>query len=334
MFDGNYPASHCDKLLNQTATDSRADPALRAYARNFLVDHRVSFDRGRAWAAAHPFAKMDGFVPALKSYYDTKINTSNNPEFLERHNDANIVYGGAAKRSLLPPSAQLVCCIDLSGLHRVLRVMKDVEKDPYLREISDPYPSAQQELSDDVRQWHDRRLLGRPAKDHVGAIVKILRKYTAGGRPFHPVWATLERRFEAVADPARPENWLARVGVWRCFNVNRWVAVLRYPVERATTLLRPTVLDCGEYKYHHPSPKQAPLGEGGHPVSLDPKSISTLIPEFIHQQIEFNGNDVKPEFVGWIRSAAKEEPLPDLRSRHRRALVGRYGQGVSTWCPD
>lgn len=333
MFDRNYP-HRFDSVLNSVADDPTAAPEIRAFARNFLVDHRVSHERARVWTNDFPFSDVAGFLNAIKSHYASNIRSTQDPEFLKRHNRSNVVYGGGTGRSPLPPRNRLVCCLDLTGLHDVLIVMKDRYRQAYLRTIADPYPSSESELSEAVQKWHSRRLEGRPKKDHVGAILKLLRDFTQKGHPYHPVWASLEDRFEGVAEPSRPESWVARVGVWRCFNRNRWLAVLGYPIERSITLLRPSVQDCGLYKHHYPSPREALLSSGGHPMSLDPGRLATVIPEYIHQQIEFGGNDVKENFVGCIQRPVIEDPLRRARVRHNSALVGKYGAALLQWCRD
>ena len=331
-----------DKLFNRKIDGTPADEALtvalgggeasRAIARNYQIDHRVTDERGANWLRDFPFTTDVECFQKANHYYDSRIRDAVQPAFLAPDNQANIVYGGP-NPPLLPPNLELVCCLDLTGLHIVLKRLTDDFRLPYFTGIADPYPSSKSEMDAAVYGWHGKRMEGlseQQKKDHLTAILDGLKIYTLSGNPFHPVWATLRSKFEPYLQQDRPATWPALVGVKKCFDGNRWLALLKYPVSRSLTLFRPTVLDAGTYMYHFPSPPDAPLFRGGHPMNLFAARLCPPRPEYIHQQIIFDADDWWP---GWIGSttALPIRPLVEMRNVHTRVLVGQYGESVRPW---
>ena len=179
-----------DKLFNRKIDGTPADEALtvalgggeasRAIARNYQIDHRVTDERGANWLRDFPFTTDVEFFQKANHYYDSRIRDAVQPAFLAPDNQANIVYGGP-NPPLLPPNLELVCCLDLTGLHIVLKRLTDDFRLPYFTGIADPYPSSKSEMDAAVYGWHGKRMEGlseQQKKDHLTAILDGLKIYT------------------------------------------------------------------------------------------------------------------------------------------------------------
>jgi hypothetical protein len=115
----------------------------------------------------------------------------------------------------------------------------------------------------------------------------------------------------------------------------RWLVLLCYTVEEAGNLVRPTQLDAGWCAHHFPSPPQAKLRKGGHPMDLhEAEQIHKPLSEFIHQQIEH-------KITHWTAAGEMLEQtsgptmdrLREQRIMHHRRLIREYKEGVARWMP-
>lgn len=343
------PGSPFDPVLD--GMRGSGDPAYSAIATNFRCDHRVSkdrqgeFDTPPLWAGAD----MSAFERMVRQYYEAHVQKPEGPgtAFLRDSNRGNWVYGSAAPPPPFPGHKKLVSCLDLTGLHRVCLAARDTYALPYFCD-PDPYPTLSIETSDDVYEWHGRRLslIGDPenVREHIRQLLSALDRHIEQRNYHHPVWATFWDDYRPLAS-SRASTWLALVGVAKCFWPRRWLALLCYRVDEVGTLVRPTVLDAGWYAIHFPSPPQAPPTTGGHPVNLDPSPGSPLLREFIHAQTGFKighwdaTKTAEREVTGGMVAATEylEEPadmVRGARKAHHSSLAGEYGSEIRIWMPD
>jgi hypothetical protein len=155
-------------------------------------------------------------------------------------------------------------------------------------------------------------------------------------RPFQPSWVTTWEDLAPFLDQS-PEIWCEGLGVPKQ-EPSRWLMVLRYTVGEAGTLVRPTFLDAGWAAFHFPSPPQAVLITGGHPMDLRPIDSASpaerLSREFIHSEIQHR-------IEHWIDAGRRvmrtsrptSVSLLDRRRHHHGRLVDTYGGVVGEWMP-
>jgi hypothetical protein len=187
----------------------------------------------------------------------------------------------------------------------------------------------------EVMRWLDDEIGGgstRQVQQLVETILDIMNSYSRE-EPYQPVWATTLAAFEPYLD-REPERWLQVLGIPS--PPPRWLMLLSYTVAEAGTLVRPTVLDCAWNGYHFPSPPQASLAAGGHPMDLRiSPTAATLFPEYIHKQIlhkvaHWTDLGGKIGRVGLPDSTA----LVDQRKAHLALLARGYGPDVLSWMPE
>ena len=305
---------------------SPGDHSAAAIVENFRLDHRVSEARAAEWLSLHPVSQAIDFPDAVKKYSD---RVRDGRAFLDDTNESNAVFGWNSS-NLLAAKEELVTCLDLTGLHEVLRQpMGELTGDYF-----DHYPRTVVDESEDaVWDWHNQAT-SADAQLHAEQILKRLRAHVASGYPRHPVWVSRWERVRGALSQDRPDQWLALLGMSRYFRPRRWLMLLKYQVQQTGTLVRPTVLDSGWYDYHYPSPPQAALQAGGHPMNLCDR-ITSPIPEFIHEQ-SAHLLDVSYWMPGWLGSTPPTvvvNDLKQLRERHRRVLSGHY-HGSLNWHVD
>jgi hypothetical protein len=125
-----------------------------------------------------------------------------------------------------------------------------------------------------------------------------------------------------------PERWLQVLGA-KQKEAECWIVLLTYPVAMAGTIVRPTQLDAGWNAYHFPSPPQAQVELGGHPMDLFPmENLGSPMSEYIHRQI-----DHYPDHIMRIgrTSASLSGSLSHQREAHHRLLERHYGSGIRDW---
>lgn len=335
---------------------SSPNPAHRAVAINLERDHRVSEEREEAFRS---FLGDPGDAEALRyglvDYHSEEINGTHSPAFLGEENENNFVSGFGASGGLIDPDQELATVLDLTGLAtHVYARARDEWRMPAFADLPVDFSSR----GPDLPAWLDSKLEGQPAASvqaFVAASLEAIGR-AMGDRPHQPSWATLWRDFELLARD-QPVRWLETLGVSKPV-APRWLIVLRYRVREAGTLVRPTQLDAGEYFGHFPSPPEAALELGGHPMDLgwpgsassspEPKPVDEggvglivparaadrLPPEYVHQQIR---HTVDHWIEGGRLCARLGVPtstgLEAQRGAHRDRLRNIYSRQVLDWMP-
>jgi hypothetical protein len=331
VFGRTTPDPHpYDDALNTWLTST--DSSWHAMARNVMHDHRVSEARAEAFNnfVDDPCTSV-GLNRAIVDYFEEKIRHRKLPHYVyKRVNDNNLLTG----KHLLPlihKDLKLVRILDLNGLGLVCQwgneaVRRKKGWEPTLLR----FPST---VSDsEIAKWLDGELGGAsPAQVErtVWTILDILNAYRLE-EPFQPTWSTTWAAFEPYQDETA-SRWLQLLGV--VSRPSRWVILLGYTVAEAGTLARPTILDADWNGYNFPSPPQAPLAVGGHPMDLRITPRTTeLFPEYIHKQIAHSLAHWK-DLGGKIKRTGSPDltSLEDQRRVHFELLVKIYGPDVLSW---
>jgi hypothetical protein len=354
LFNRDLPTANAfDPILSRMKASG--DGANSGIACNFRHDHRVSSARQIEFddPALPPGSTATDLNRLVLRYYETKVQQPEGPDtaFLRDSNKANWVYGAAEVPPAIPGHKDLVSCLDLTRLHEVWKAARDNYRLPYFCGGRDLYPANEMEDSKEVELWHERRIPPGDAAQvtkHMSELLAALAKHVNEKNFHHPVWATFWDDYKPLIS-ANANTWLSLVGVGRCFSPRRWLALLRYPVRDAGCLVRPTVLDAGWNPIHFPSPPNAVVRNGGHPINLTPANSAPLIPEFIHVQFPFELRHWEatktPEWEDWGGMIARtEDLLPPkqmvrfCRGVHHEQLVRHraagYGREVTDWMPD
>lgn len=340
---------------------SRTPPAPHsAMACNLICDHRVTQEREEQLLSYFDLGKgkspEEHLENALTEYLDREIRHRKRPAFLrEDLNRPNVPpdvakhfgpppAGGARSPggpSPFHPDVRLARVIDMNGLVSVYNAAKwrreelfrDFPYKPPLRKGLDR-SSRDTAYSREVLRWLDGHLLGKTLSQQKVFVAAVLDAIEAKreNQPYQPSWVTFWRSFEPYV-AGGPERWASVLGMPNSRKCDRWLIVLKYPLRAAKKIVRPTILDAGWAPYHFPSPPQAALGDGGHPVDLrlSPPPDS-LIPEFIHDQIPhvfehwraarfLLGRTHRPR-CGW---------LARRRSNHHSLLAREYGDEIQNW---
>lgn len=353
VFNRSIPGGHpFDPALDQWLSRHPPDD-YRALACNLVHDHRVTPERQEvllryfAAAAGTPEERLEG---ALKNYLDKEIRLRKRPAFLVRRtNSPNLfpdvsthfgrVSGPRGSRSRQPSSPPqrdlwLARVLDLNGLvpvyllgrHHRIRLFRDFPR-------TSRHPANPRRYSNQVLTWLDEHLAASAdrQKEFMEAVLDAL-EISRKSRPYQPSWATYWTRFRAIAGND-PERWTAVLGMPNWRSCPRWLIVLRYRLRETGGLVRPTTLEAGLNAFHFPSPPQAPLHAGGHPVDLQltPRPDS-LLPEFIHQQIPHSFQHWKDSgFLLGRTDLPRTGALVRRRHNHHVLLRSVYGDEVEDW---
>lgn len=330
VFGRNSNSHPYDEAIAQWCDST--DTWRRAMARNVMHDHRVSKAREHAFDT---FGKQprtpDDLEKAIVKYFEEKIRTKTLPHYVYRTvNENNLLIGADLLKPRIHKDVQLVRVLDLNGLGRVLQWARIQKK--WGRVFAD-FPRSQNDQ--EISRWIDGILQGAPREkieQFVATVLDIMNKYRQA-YPFQPTWATTWSAFEAH-ERHGPDRWLQVLGMPK--PAPRWLILLRYPVREAGTIARPTQLDAGWQGYHFPSPPQAPLFVGGHPMDLRifPKPTS-LLPEYIHKQIDhplYHWTNLGGK-IGRTQASSREE-LSSQRKVQHELLASIYGRAVYSWMPN
>lgn len=334
VFGRMIPDPHpYDVALNDWL--SSGDSTWQSMARNVMHDHRVSKQRADSFNryVDHPCTSA-GLNRAIFNYFKREIRHEVLPHYLNRTiNEENFL----TSRGLLPlihKDVKLVRVLDLTGLRLVIQwgnetIRRKRSWEPTLLNL----PTS---LTDqDVTKWLDEEIgngSSSQVERTVETILDIMNSYSRE-EPYQPIWATTWAAFEPYVDDG-PERWLQLLGIPSL--PPRWLILLSYTVAEVGTLVRPTILDADWNGYHFPSPPQASLASGGHPMDLRiiPKA-TTPIPEYIHKQIPH-------KLAHWTdlggkigRSSVPDSTaLVDQRTAHLELLTKSYGPDVGNWMPE
>ena len=303
---------------------------LRAVSRNLMHDHRVSDARD---ASLRRFG--DGsWTPAdlqraIVRYQHDSVRTRHLPEFVYRaFNEDNIVTPDA-RLPRFDRNIRLARVLDLNGLLTVYQWARQQAVEPFASWL--PWPVNDQQIA----RLLDRTLNGAAAEEietFVAATLSALAAYSATNS-YQPAWCTTWSDFAPFID-AGADRWIEALGV-AARGIGRWMILLTYRVKDVGTLVRPTQLDVGwDARGHFPSPPDAPVWRGGHPMDLGGQgAFRRLLPEYIHRQVPHTldhwlsagrrlGVTTRPSHVG----------LATARRAHHELLVLHYGQtSIYNW---
>lgn len=330
VFGRDTPSPHpYDAAITGWLYD--ADIEFHAMARNIMCDHRVSETREQDFdnVTGHP-RTPNGLQHAIVDYHHEYVQTMRIPRFADWDvNSSNILDYPLPGMHLIDRDRLFVRVLDLSGMYGVYR-------DGQLSG-SPAFSTLPKAISDAaLLDWLDFQLESRPTEHvrwfigHVLDAMDHLRLTTA----FQPTWAANWSEFAQYADKG-PDRWAQAMGLKKP-SVPRWLILLRYRAREAGTISRPTQLDAGWYAHHFPSPPQAPLATGGHPMDLRTSPGATaLLSEYIHEETTHTLAhwDAAGSLVGRTSGAAGGR-LEDQRLMHHRLLNLIYGYNVTRWMPD
>jgi hypothetical protein len=251
----------------------------------------------------------------INDYFRLRIQTSFHPDYIIPNlNENNFVpLATAANPDGVNPSRRLVRVLDLSRLRAVYRWAFEQGLPDFLD--FDPSPT-------DVAlgRWLGDHLSSRsgPAS-FVNAVLDAIDRRRRK-HPYEPSWAVWWRDFKPFIN--RPaEHWLEILGLENRHSdeLPHSLILLKYRVGEIRTLVRPTQLDAGWFRFHFPSPLQKdPCACCGYPMDLSiPPPHRKLLPEFIHQQIPHAGH-----WTGHIKQThgARDGRLNDQRHAHHERL--------------
>jgi hypothetical protein len=296
-------------------------------ARNIMHDHRVSVEREKAFDSHTNRPRTDSDLrDAIIRYKEVYIRTSADPQFLDAGvNGLNLVSGASGGRQIIHKDAKLVRVLDLNGLTPVFQWAKRKGHATFTS-----FPTRPSGYN--VGRWLDRMIRQLPREQFVQACLDAMNDYSLH-LPFHPTWAAAWQKFKPFAQQGS-DRWLQVMGMPRPSG-GRWLILLCYTVRSAGTVARPTQLDVGWVPQHFPSPPQARLRRGGHPIDLNTAGLpAELLSEFIHQQINHSMKHWRDAGEMLERtSAPTSEDLNVQRINHHRHLASRYGQDVFYWMP-
>jgi hypothetical protein len=302
----------------------------RIMACNIKHDHRVSkeseeeFDR---WTGGPRSAIA--LQLAISDYYEDRVRTSENPDYLDEVNNGhNFLSGSALGRHIISKSFPLARIVDLNGLYPVYRWAKDEGIGEFLDLPSNPMETC---------DWLDDRLDGTTETSIERFVTASLGAMAASRRDMRhqPTWATGWDAFVPRL-AGGPRRWAEALGLPKPEPAT-WLILLSYTAGEAGAVLRPTQLQAGWRAHHFPSPPIAPLYLGGHPMDLImPGPAEDLLPEYIHQPIDH-------PIDHWIAAgrrcapveAATADELVRQRENHHALLCSGYrdADSVCAWMP-
>jgi hypothetical protein len=314
-----------------------------AMAENIRHDHRVSRER-EEWfdeLSGSPRGRRQDLEDGMTDYFKDWIRTRDqDPDYiLEKLNGENILVGGIMNRRSFKGTIPLGRVLDLNGLRQPFSVAVQAAVDGLL-----PGPELERlrRFVEEVRVLNteeqfggfldrqlDERRSGLERQEFLSDLLLAL-NVAARERPFQPCWVTLWSDLEPHLREDSPEEWAEALGVV-LHQADRWLIVLRYTIDDAAMLVRPTQLEAGWWGYHFPSPQHAPVSSGGHPVDLginDP--FAPLVREYIHSRIDY---DVRQWIVAGRRlrrtTRATACDLQERRRNHYRRLMETYGEDAT-----
>lgn len=347
------------------------DEVKMAMACNVRHDHRVSPDREEKFDefCRHPRTAKD-LQDGIAYYFKEKVRTRDYPHFVYYEINANNLIHGHAKlahtqtrslhstpphtalshadrSSLLHREQKLLRILDINNLRMAYRWLLDVNnRKPEWADCFKTYYSIPRNLKDDeeqawVDQWLEIMLDTNDAGQRVHFIEVVLDMLNCirHEAAFQPTWATTWHAFEPHARNSGGEpdadRWVQVMGMGKN-PAYHWYIALTYTVAEAGTVARPTQLDGGWYEYHFPSPEEAPLELGGHPMELDVRHVAkVLLPEYIHKQIRhpLKHWDDTGRLLGRT-TASFGSNLINMRRAHQKLLTSTYATDEHTNCPN
>ena len=308
------------------------DLAFAAMARNFAFDHRVSEGRAEKFDRhGNRPRTSDALRAAIDQYFERCVRTRGIPDFLlRRFNRDNIVIGAGEKLPAFSKDLKLVRVFDLTGLQPLfLWANQPRNRKKRWRAL---LTSLLDKRSGDWDSRVSDQLTGQTPGQIQEFIEIVLDVLNTSRRdvPHQPTWATTWSDLEPHVRHG-PDRWLQVLGMAK--PPSRWLVLLSYTVREAGTLVRPTQLDAGWQEYHFPSPPDAPLEVGGHPMDIRvlPRT-RPLLQEFIHKQIDHplhHWTDTGGELGR--TTVLNTKGLDRQRIAHYELLKRVYGLSVARW---
>jgi hypothetical protein len=291
-----------------------------------MFDHRVSKEREDVFDeyVGNP-CTADGLKRASRDYFYEKVRVRTLPEYVYvRINGNNILNGHAVIPPKINKDVKLLRALVLNGLKDVFQWARRRRR--WGRFMS-TFPGPHDERA--VMRWLDGNFHTGPVEAFVEVVLDILNSYR-DNYSYQPTWATTLSGFSKYLVDL-PDRWVEVLGVSKprpC-----WVILLAYTVREAGTISRPTQLDGGWYCYHFPSPPQAALNIGGHPMDLRTTPYATdVLPEYIHKQISHTMDHWRILGNKFGRTNPTTHPtLHHQRITHYQLLARTYGPAIYTW---
>ncbi|MEA2337645.1 MAG: hypothetical protein QOE82_1652, partial [Thermoanaerobaculia bacterium] len=271
LFFGRQATPDVEHVLLEMLNSSTE---LRALARNLMHDYRVTAPRE---AAARAFFTQpltaEAFGPAIRAYKSERVRASATPDFVEDElNGPNILAGSALGEHQISKDLYLGRVLNLSTLVEFFKKARTLL----------PFCTLTDGSSARIKDWVNEQMVETNWEAFIEDVLENLWPNKNADRA-ELCWATTWNTLEAVADE-EAHRWAEVVGI--PVEEGDWLILLRYPVRRTGTLVRPTQLDAGWNALHFPSPPTTPLTSGGHPMDLgDGTCHASIRSEFIHQQI-------------------------------------------------
>lgn len=192
-----------------------------------------------------------------------------------------------------------------------------------------------------VPAFPDKTVPGRSSAEVEGFIdraLKAIHDYDTDSRP-PPVWVTIWDQFNDHVDDG-PSMWMKLLGMRDSARSGpRYPIVLVYRADSVGPLVRPTQLEAEFNAFHFPSPRNAPLTDGGYTMDWSKKpGYREPLSEFVHQQKSkpytktdwiLGGRLCGPTTPGGARLT-----LNAVRRRHYGRLTSKVGPLPGGWMRD
>jgi len=321
----------CDDLLETSRDDDNA----RGVSWNLKHEHRISDERGNHWAELMAGPLNRSLEAALRAYGDLAAETPFETYLHRWLNRANIPH--PADADVPEPGDMLAHVLDLTSRRSmdIWRLGKDKDVSDLLRDRCDV------RSADTLAPFLARHLSDKSTGAQLPimrAFFSAYRLYVEERRPHGPVWAALwEKWFERI-NRLRAESWGCAMGLCKP-QPPHWLVILKYPVDLAGTLVRPTQLEAGYFGRHFPTPPCAGTGNGGRIVHGRNGQSNTnptkALREFVHLPMRWTEHEWIASRLPVIETAVVVGGVNQLRldrEGHWTDLCYEYGPNqVSSW---
>jgi hypothetical protein len=266
---------------------------------------------------------------AVDDYFLERVRTSRAPDFLSPRLNHDSIVNPPGEAPRVNKKVMLARYLDLNGLWNVYDWAKKTYGEPAFTGLPMEDPA-------ELQRWLDVNLLGQPTPSQETFIDAILNAMNHHRKiaPWQPTWVTTWSKLKPHVS-AGAARWLEVLGVNRT-PFPRWIILMAYSVGDAGTLVRPTQLDAGWYGAHFPSPPQAALRVGGHPMDLQPPpNPEEPRPEYIHVQTDHSVQHWR-NADNAIASTTRPttDGLTHQRTIHHSMLATYYGRDILRWMPQ
>jgi hypothetical protein len=239
------------------------DGSLKAKASNLKHDARVSHEREGKFLSFIGKCKSAGeFEDHRKKFLEQRIKFTTAPEFKRKNNNAN-------KAS---PEETLVCIFVLNGLERMFEWARKeawrrystagISVEDFKTFENYPTQAGPGEKLTEKRANFITRLMA-PGAGRIAFLQAVFRLYDQykNIQPYHPMWLTKSKDFQAVYRSKDADRWCHFVGVPTAKKANQWVVALEFKPAELGQLYSPTVLDCNSH-FFFSTPDGCPANSG------------------------------------------------------------------------